>query len=88
MPIPVHVDVPALGELSVAQVAALQEGARGRRRDSDRDLLLLLLLLLVDHEGGLADDLRSRRLPAGVALAVGLQENAQPGHGARAGRVD
>lgn len=81
----VHVDVHALGELSVAEAAALQlqEGARGRRRDrdSDRDLLLLVAGT-VDHEGGLADDLRRRRLP-GVALAVGLQENTQPGHGAR-----
>lgn len=83
----VHVDVHALGELSVAEAAALQEGARGRRRDrDDRDLLLLLVVVAVDHETGLADDLRRRRLP-GVALAVGLQENAQPGHGAQS-RVD
>lgn len=86
--LPVHVDVHALGELCVAQAAALQEGARGRRRDRRNPLRRLLLAVVagaVDHEGGLADDLRRRRclpLPAGVALAVGLQENAQPGHGA------
>ena len=74
--LPVHVDVPALGELPVAQEAeaALQEGARGGRRD-------LLGLGAVDHEGGLADDLR-RWLP-GVALVGGLQHNTQPGHGGR-----
>lgn len=72
----VHVDVHALGKLFVAQAAALQEGARSRRRD--RDLLLLVVVVVGAvgrHEGGLADDLRRRRLP-GVALAVVLQENA------------
>lgn len=77
--LPVHVDVLVLGELHVAQAAALQEGAGGRCWRRRRDLLVLAV---VDHEGGLADDLR-RRLP-GVALLVGLQENTQPGHAARA----
>ena len=43
---------------------------------------MMLVVGAVDHEGGLADDLRRRRLPR-VALAVGLQENAQPGHQAK-----
>lgn len=76
----VHVDVPALGELPVAQAAALQEGARRRRR---RDVLLLGA---VDQEGGLADDLRRRLLPR-VVLVGGLQYYTQPGHGARTQRV-
>lgn len=83
--VPVHVDVRALGELFVAQAAALQEGGGGGR--------LLVAIGAVDHQRGLADDVRPRRRrrrllllpvpnPGVVALAVGgLQENSQPRHG-------
>lgn len=67
----------ALGEVLVAQQAALQEGARacGGRR-GPREGGDLGRRLLGAMEGGLADDLGIH----GVAV-VGLEEHTQAGHG-------